>query len=188
MIAKQAATLDVLSGGRFELGLGAGAQWGPIEAMGGPRRSPAEAVDALEDAIRIIRLFWSGEESIELEGRYYSVDGVQPGPPPAHPIGIWVGAYKPRMLEAPDRVGGEIIGPVVMDRAIVCTMDSFRRCGPSPAAYAAGRVSTPGYAAWFDSPRAFRDGADADDFVGDHVDDVLGLGEPAQGWLARICR
>ena len=87
MIAKQAATLDVLSGGRFELGLGAGAQWGAIEAMGGPRRSPGESVDALEEAIRIIRLFWSGEESISFEGRYYSVDGVHPGPPPAHPIG-----------------------------------------------------------------------------------------------------
>lgn len=98
MIAKQAATLDVLSGGRFELGLGTGSQWDAIAAMGGPRRSPGESVDALEEAIRIVRLFWSGAESIEHEGRYYSVKGLHPGPPPAHPIQIWVGAYRPRML------------------------------------------------------------------------------------------
>jgi alkanesulfonate monooxygenase SsuD/methylene tetrahydromethanopterin reductase-like flavin-dependent oxidoreductase (luciferase family) len=98
MIAKQAATLDVLSGGRFELGLGAGAFWDSMEAMGGPRRSGGEAVDALEEAIQIIRLFWSGERSISFEGRYYRVNGLHPGPPPAHPIQIWVGAYRPRML------------------------------------------------------------------------------------------
>jgi alkanesulfonate monooxygenase SsuD/methylene tetrahydromethanopterin reductase-like flavin-dependent oxidoreductase (luciferase family) len=98
MIAKQAATLDVLSGGRFELGLGAGAFWEGIAAMGGPARSPGESVDALEEAIRIIRLFWSGEPSIAFEGKHYRVQGLHPGPPPAHPIGIWLGAYKPRML------------------------------------------------------------------------------------------
>ena len=104
MIAKQAATLDVLSGGRFELGLGAGAQWDAIEAMGGPRRSPGESVDALEEALTIIRLFWSGERSIEFEGRFYRVKGVHPGPPPVHPIQIWVGAYKPRMLDLVGRL------------------------------------------------------------------------------------
>src|SRR5919197_1556930 len=98
MLAKQAASLDVLSGGRFELGLGAGSLWEAIAAMGGPDRSPREALEALEEAIRIIRLFWSGELTITFEGRHYSVKGLDPGPPPAHPIGIWVGGYKPRML------------------------------------------------------------------------------------------
>ena len=98
MIAKQAATLDVLSGGRFELGLGAGAFWEAIGAMGGPVRSPRGALEALEEAIEIIRLFWSGERSIAFEGKHYHVKGLQPGPPPAHPIEIWLGVAKPRSL------------------------------------------------------------------------------------------
>jgi alkanesulfonate monooxygenase SsuD/methylene tetrahydromethanopterin reductase-like flavin-dependent oxidoreductase (luciferase family) len=98
IIAKQAASLDVLSDGRFELGLGAGAFWEAIEAMGGPVRSPREALEALEEAVHIIRLFWSGERTIAFEGSYYTVKGVHPGPQPVHAIGVWIGAYKPRML------------------------------------------------------------------------------------------
>jgi alkanesulfonate monooxygenase SsuD/methylene tetrahydromethanopterin reductase-like flavin-dependent oxidoreductase (luciferase family) len=98
MLAKAGASLDAMSGGRFELGLGAGAFWEAIAAMGGPARSPRESVDALEEAIEIIRLAWSGERSVTFEGEHYAVRGYHPGPPPAHPIGIWLGAYKPRML------------------------------------------------------------------------------------------
>src|SRR5215207_6580512 len=58
VLARSAASLDLLSGGRFELGLGAGAFWDAIEAMGGPRRTPGEAVDALSEAIDIIRDLW----------------------------------------------------------------------------------------------------------------------------------
>jgi alkanesulfonate monooxygenase SsuD/methylene tetrahydromethanopterin reductase-like flavin-dependent oxidoreductase (luciferase family) len=98
LVAKSVASLDVLSGGRVELGLGAGAFWDAVVAMGGPRRTPKESVDALEEAIAIIRGFWSGERSVSLEGEHYRVKGAHPGPAPAHRVGIWLGAYGPRML------------------------------------------------------------------------------------------
>ncbi|HEV3376304.1 MAG TPA: LLM class flavin-dependent oxidoreductase [Thermoleophilaceae bacterium] len=103
-LAKLAASLDTMSGGRFELGMGAGAFWDGVAAMGGPRRSPGESVDALEEAIEIVRRFWSGERTISFEGRHYQVNGLHPGPAPAHEIGIWVGAYKPRMLDLTGRL------------------------------------------------------------------------------------
>src|SRR3954451_4206301 len=104
LMAKQAASLDVMSGGRFELGLGAGAFWEGIEAMGGRALSPGESVDALEEAIPILRACWSGERTVGFEGEHYRVKGFHPGPPPAHAIEIWIGAYKPRMLRLTGRL------------------------------------------------------------------------------------
>ena len=98
MLAKAAATLDILSGGRLELGLGAGGFWDAIKAYGGPVRTPGESVSALEEAIQVIRLLWSGQHGIRFDGKFYSLAGAHSGPVPAHPIGIWLGAYKPRML------------------------------------------------------------------------------------------
>jgi alkanesulfonate monooxygenase SsuD/methylene tetrahydromethanopterin reductase-like flavin-dependent oxidoreductase (luciferase family) len=104
LMATQAASLDVMSGGRFELGLGAGAFWPAIEAMGGPKLSPGESVDALVEAIAILRACWSGERTVDFEGEHYLVKGFHPGPPPAHPIEIWLGAYRPRMLRLTGRL------------------------------------------------------------------------------------
>ncbi|HJQ28598.1 MAG TPA: LLM class flavin-dependent oxidoreductase [Rubrobacter sp.] len=98
MLAKAAASLDILSGGRIELGLGAGAFWDAVVGMGGPRRSPGEAVRSVEEAIQVMRLVWSEERSLRFEGEFYSLKGMRPGPHPVHDIGIWVGAYGPRML------------------------------------------------------------------------------------------
>ena len=98
MLAKAAASLDVLSGGRIELGLGAGAFWDAVVGMGGPRRSPGEAVRSVEEAIQVMRLVWSEERSLRFEGEFYSLKGMRPGPHPVHDIGIWIGAYGPRML------------------------------------------------------------------------------------------
>jgi alkanesulfonate monooxygenase SsuD/methylene tetrahydromethanopterin reductase-like flavin-dependent oxidoreductase (luciferase family) len=104
MIGKTAATLDLLSGGRFELALGAGAQWERIAGMGGPSRTPGEGVSALEEAIEVIRLQWSGEPSVSFDGEHYSLREHRAGPRPAHDIGVWLGAYKPRMLRMTGRV------------------------------------------------------------------------------------
>jgi alkanesulfonate monooxygenase SsuD/methylene tetrahydromethanopterin reductase-like flavin-dependent oxidoreductase (luciferase family) len=98
ILAKAAASLDLLSGGRLELGLGAGGFWEAIKAIGGPVRTPGESVGALEEAIQVIRLMWSGERNVRTDGKFYQLAGVQTGPKPLHPIGIWLGAYKPRML------------------------------------------------------------------------------------------
>jgi len=98
VMAKAAASLDVLSGGRFELGLGAGGIPDVIANFGGPRRTPGESVEALDEAIDVIRLLWSEERSVSFQGSYYRLEDARPGPRPAHPIGIWVGAFKPRML------------------------------------------------------------------------------------------
>jgi alkanesulfonate monooxygenase SsuD/methylene tetrahydromethanopterin reductase-like flavin-dependent oxidoreductase (luciferase family) len=99
VLAKAAASLDVLTGGRVELGLGAGAFWDAIVAMGGPRRTRGQAVEAAEEAIDVIRLVWSGERGVRYEGRHYSLSGLHTGPKPVHDIGIWVGAGGPRMLD-----------------------------------------------------------------------------------------
>jgi alkanesulfonate monooxygenase SsuD/methylene tetrahydromethanopterin reductase-like flavin-dependent oxidoreductase (luciferase family) len=104
VMAKAAATIDLMSSGRFELGIGAGAMWDAVGAMGGPVRSGPESVDALEEAIAVIRLMWSGERSVSFEGSHYRLDGLHPGPEPAHPIGIWVGAYGPRMVRLVGRL------------------------------------------------------------------------------------
>jgi alkanesulfonate monooxygenase SsuD/methylene tetrahydromethanopterin reductase-like flavin-dependent oxidoreductase (luciferase family) len=104
VLAKAAASLDVLSGGRVELGLGAGGFWDAIEAYGGPRRSPAEAYGALEEAIIVIRMVWSGERNLRFEGDHYRLAGAHSGPVPAHRIGIWLGVYGPRALRLAGRV------------------------------------------------------------------------------------
>jgi alkanesulfonate monooxygenase SsuD/methylene tetrahydromethanopterin reductase-like flavin-dependent oxidoreductase (luciferase family)/iron-sulfur cluster repair protein YtfE (RIC family) len=97
VLARSVASLDVLSGGRVDLGLGAGTFWDAIAAMGGRRLTPGQSVDALAEAIEIIRAIW-GDETVRHEGEHYRVVGAKPGPPPVHDIGIWLGAYKPRML------------------------------------------------------------------------------------------
>jgi len=104
MIAKAAATIDLLSGGRFELGLGAGGFWDAIEAYGGPRRTPGESLAALSEAIEVIRRVWSGDRNLRFEGRHYHLRGAHSGPVPEHPIGIWLGVYGPRALRLAGRV------------------------------------------------------------------------------------
>jgi hypothetical protein len=105
--ARAAASLDLLSGGRFELALGAGGFWDAIEAMGGRRLTPGQAVSALGEAIDVIRGIWATDDRapLRIPGEYYRLDGAKRGPVPAHDIPLWIGAAKPRMLGLTGRKG-----------------------------------------------------------------------------------
>ena len=99
VLAKTVASLDLLSRGRIELGIGAGAFWDAVVAAGGPRRTPKEAVAALAEGIEIIRATWdTARRSVRVDGTHYRVVGAPPGPAPAHAMEIWVGAIGPKML------------------------------------------------------------------------------------------
>ena len=107
VVARSAASLDLLSKGRFDLALGAGGFWDAIEAMGGTRLTPGQAVTALEEAIDLIRELWDTSErrGVFTDGKHHRVRGAKRGPRPAHDIPIWIGAYKPRMLSLTGRKG-----------------------------------------------------------------------------------
>ena len=142
VLAKSAASLDRLSGGRVELGIGAGAFWEGVEAMGGPRRSPGESVAALEEAITVIKEFLRASGGVRLDGSHYRVAGAKPGPPPAHDVGVWVGAYGPRMLRLTGRlgdgwlpsVGGSYLDPADVPARQRTIDEAATRAGRDPSA------------------------------------------------------
>jgi alkanesulfonate monooxygenase SsuD/methylene tetrahydromethanopterin reductase-like flavin-dependent oxidoreductase (luciferase family) len=106
VLAKTVASLDILSNGRVELGLGAGGFWDAIAAAGGPRRTPPQAVAALAEGIEIIRGVWDVDHrSLRHAGEHYQVVGAHPGPAPAHDVEIWIGALGPRMLRLTGALG-----------------------------------------------------------------------------------
>ena len=101
VLARAAISLDLLSGGRFELGLGAGAFWDAVASLGVPKLTPGQSVTALSEGIDVIRGIWDTENRspLHLNGEHYSVHGAKRGPQAAHRIPIVLGALKPRMLK-----------------------------------------------------------------------------------------
>lgn len=159
VLAKSVASLDLLSGGRVELGIGAGAFWEGVEAMGGPRRTPGESVDALAEAIEIIRRFLRADGGIRFDGEHYQVAGAKPGPAPAHDVGIWVGAYGPRMLRLTGRlgdgwlpsVGGSYMDPADVPARQRAIDEAAKRAGRDPGAIVrAANVGVGGDGDWLD--------------------------------------
>jgi probable F420-dependent oxidoreductase len=99
MLAKEAATLDILSGGRFEFGLGAGWDRSEYEQSGIPYDPPAVRVSRMEEALHIIKgLFADGP--FTFSGKYYTVTAFEGHPKPVqqpHPP-ILIGGGGKRLL------------------------------------------------------------------------------------------
>lgn len=109
LLAKDAATLDFLSGGRFELGLGAGV--GPFDygQLGLPFDTGEKRVDRFEEALCVINKFFT-EESVNFSGNHYTITGLKGLPKPVQkprpPIAI--GASGKRMLSLAAREADNI--------------------------------------------------------------------------------
>lgn len=105
VLARSVASLDLLTDGRVELGLGAGGFLQAVAANGGPRLTAGTSVAALEEALHLIREVWNPDGGgIRREGEHYRVVGAKRGPAPAHDVEVWLGAYKPRMLALTGRL------------------------------------------------------------------------------------
>jgi alkanesulfonate monooxygenase SsuD/methylene tetrahydromethanopterin reductase-like flavin-dependent oxidoreductase (luciferase family) len=113
VFAKAAATLDQLTSGRFEVGLGAGGFQRPAHAMGAPAHTPRESLEALEEAVAILRASLDGGGAVRFDGQHYRLEGARPGPKPAHPIRVWLGAAKPRGLALTGRVADGWAAPLM---------------------------------------------------------------------------
>jgi probable F420-dependent oxidoreductase len=101
LVAKQAAEVDVLSGGRLRLGVGVG--WNSVEyqALGQDFHNRGARS---EEQIALLRALWS-EKVITFEGRWHTVEQAGLNPLPARPIPIWIGGYSEVTLKRAARIG-----------------------------------------------------------------------------------
>lgn len=110
LLAKEAATLDQLSGGRLELGLGAGWLRAEYDAMGIALDPAGARIARLEESVQVLRGLWSGE-AYSFAGRHYRIDGLRLAPAPAQRPGppLFLGGGHERMLTLAGR-HADIVG------------------------------------------------------------------------------
>ncbi|MAG32739.1 MAG: luciferase [Deltaproteobacteria bacterium] len=99
VLAKEVATVDLLSGGRFELGYGAGWMKGDYRQAGIEMDSPGVRIERMAEAVGIMKGLWS-EGEVHHRGEHYAVDGLDGFPKPAQPGGppILIGGGGRRIL------------------------------------------------------------------------------------------
>jgi len=131
VVAKAAATLDVLSGGRFTLAVGAGYLKGEFAALGVDH---AERNELFDEALDVLKAIWTGDD-VSIEGRHFSARGVTSHPRPAsdpHPP-VWIGGNSARARQrVADRGDGWCPFPapaVVAKTARTVALDTPERLG-----------------------------------------------------------
>ena len=105
VLAKEMATLDVLSEGRLEVGLGAGWVRAEYEGLGVPMERPAVRIAKLAEYVEVMRAHWSGE-AIDVHGEYVDVSGFAGRPAPVQHPGppIMIGGGAPKILRLAGRL------------------------------------------------------------------------------------
>lgn len=90
VLAKQAASLDHATGGRFELGIGWGSTPDEIDSFGFGPTDPGTRIDRLRESLEVLKALWSGE-TVSYQGTYYSLRGAHQDPRPTIKIPIIIG-------------------------------------------------------------------------------------------------
>ncbi|HLZ58602.1 MAG TPA: TIGR03621 family F420-dependent LLM class oxidoreductase, partial [Ktedonosporobacter sp.] len=104
LLAREAATLDLLSNGRFELGLGAGVRASEFQLLGMPSASAGTRIGHLEETLQIMKQIFT-EETVNFAGKYYSITGVGGYPRPLQKphLPILIAGAGERMLKLAGR-------------------------------------------------------------------------------------
>ena len=129
VLAREVATLDMLSGGRFELGLGAGWNTTDYRKLGLPYDPPPRSIDRLTEAVPLIKRLLAGE-TVDHEGAHYRLSGAHVGPAPVQRPRppLLIGGGGPRMLRLAAR-----------EADIVALQPQFDPRGPPPPMRSGGR-------------------------------------------------
>ncbi|SRR6266508_12283 len=111
ILAKAAASLSVLTGGRIALGVGGGASADGIAAMGGIRRNGREMVAFTDEALQLMRRALAGGV-VDFRGGQHTIEGYAAGPVPPAQVPLWLGSQGPRMLAVTGRSSDGWISPL----------------------------------------------------------------------------
>lgn len=113
LVARETATLDVLSGGRVELGLGAGVNASDYQQLGIPFEAPGVRVGRVEEAVQIVKRLFAGE-TLDFAGQHYTIAGLRGQPQPVQQprVPIFIGSGGKRLLSFAAREA-DIIEPTV---------------------------------------------------------------------------
>jgi alkanesulfonate monooxygenase SsuD/methylene tetrahydromethanopterin reductase-like flavin-dependent oxidoreductase (luciferase family) len=138
MLTKAVTTLDRLSGGRIELGIGAGGLIGALVGFGCPAATLDERYGAFKESLDIIRGLWaSNGEPFTYEGKHHRLAGAKFGPAPTRAIPIWTGALRwrmSRMLRLTGQVAdGLLISAVYVPPARLAKFNGFLDEGAAQA-------------------------------------------------------
>jgi alkanesulfonate monooxygenase SsuD/methylene tetrahydromethanopterin reductase-like flavin-dependent oxidoreductase (luciferase family) len=98
VLAKQVASIDHASGGRFELGMGWGSVPAEFDTFGVDEQSPGARIRRLDETLQVLRALWSGE-SVDFDGEFHHLRGAMQQPAPLGRIPIVIGGTGKKTLE-----------------------------------------------------------------------------------------
>ena len=140
VVAHQAATLDVLSGGRFVFGAGSGGVASEFEAFGEPAGARLQA-EMLDEGLDLLSRLWRGER-VHHEGRHYTVRDVELAPqPPSGRIPIWIGGRSSAAVARAARWDGWLADSADPERMVLSPAEIADAAAQIP-----GDVAVIGYA------------------------------------------